>query len=408
MLGLRPIVPCPRALLFAFKVSNFPLVVWHGINGYVIFSILTVEGIRQVFLSINTPISGEKHLWKAFILLSLSSLFYELGVVSLIIMCTWAYTIKKNTRLGSWFLLSLACYLAIYLGNLIFTGKYSEPTTELSPPLTTTMITSFCLATKWFISNAFFLKIQDLILSPSGRILLPEQSMSWAWPFNQNNLINYWPEMLAFFIGLMALVFGKTEKQNTRQPAIFLFLLSLAMIAIIFIGRWQSRELSSFLETCYNLYTFHVLFLAGMFFLIDIGHLSPGLPGNPSYIAPNNPNNSHQRTIITTLFILSALTFVLNAASLRKLSTQARIFYIDRGPFVQHLESFIQSHRKESDFSFSVNTNCYWNLFATLAPSKPNEAPRQITIAGIMAPDTYRSSGEKYQLSCSPTQMPGN
>ncbi len=376
-------------LLAGLFVLNFSvwylgqeMVIWHHLSGYLFFTVLFL----QVFYHfVNYVYSGQqrgKELGWMLFYLTLGCFFYEFGVLCCIVFSSVLYfhrlfmlsresKSKIRKKINSPWILSVPVVLYIgwsladYLGRLGFKVLEMGGGTDRG-----SILPGISLIAKALWEGLLFPYFTTIVPNSNLRaeLFLPHhilgyQLSSWQQVYllytaNSNDicaLVNF----LYLFLGFLAVVYSLylivinkikkrdlpvliTENLRGKHVAFILgvtLLFFILYLGIMIYGRFLPRG-ELYIRT--SLYNFYFLAL----FLTIIGFLAFTLFSWHIRIKPLFLNFLIGMTLILSIFLNGYLTHGYNKMQ--------RYLYDPLRNCIINLDSFVQAHRKEKDFSFTI------------------------------------------------------
>lgn len=210
------------------------MVIWHHMNGYMVFLVCFLETLYRLVRYLEDPMKGRRHFSIAVFSASLGCFFYEFGFISsfLFFLFLWFYKNvsqplpdepglkQKSLPSPAWLLLPALIYLSVYTIDFwlspfpLKTFVNNIRLGELGYTALCTVVISVCF---------IFLPVFINIVNFDGRIGLASVYWKDIWnnyqpdsPLHNLNLILVWLIILSVFSLVCIFVFLKIKKQDLR------------------------------------------------------------------------------------------------------------------------------------------------------------------------------------------------
>ena len=370
------------ALFFSVLYVGADLVTWHHMHGYLLFIIFVLAAMFNYVRYIQSAQREQKKLWLMALFLFFACFTNEFGlilsvIIPVILMVHRKYVLnapllnwKKNTGGTSLFnnplllLFSPACYLYISLIDyaLRFTGgnmarqsigfSFSIDFVKFLYQYIVVFLASFILP----FSPGIFM------IFPEGKnyaVFWPDLNLKLLEPYNKiilaSNGLLFAVILTALAIVVYGVIRGKKastkalEMKRTREfqtPVFAMFLSLVALMGYIFVFVFFRTSQSSLAYLLRNLYHFYIMTL---FVVIAAGCL---------WAVINILPNEKKKLFNKLMMIIICSGILLNGLKLYSLNKFGREIFTPWGSYIMRLESFVNAHKKENDFSFySITRN---------------------------------------------------
>ncbi len=348
------------AAFFAFQFSNLEAVIWHHINGYILFAVFILAALDHFVKWTRDKVITDKVI-PMNIFLTLACLTYEGGVWY----CLCFAFVMRCRQL----LLPVGIYTVLNLANIVCHPDMVSSVFLGKGVAGAHFWQSWFLTIQWFLCAGLFLRSEDIIFAP--RLGLRPDFIMPPGGLNGGSLL------VVVLSAAVGFVFWQRRHQLKEylQLQTLLILMLAGYVMIIVCGRVMSRGVHDGLgNTLYYLYNFWILAVVAVYALAQ----------------------SFKRGKALLLAGMIVLT-VFNAQNIYRMNTfMARAFVPERG-FVVYLRDFIRSHRTEKDFSFTVAQHCPGHYYQMI-PSRDGRGLKKFTFAQLLYPQYYKEIDAKYVI----------
>ncbi len=343
---LRLLLQVSRGIVAPFFVFFFStlhviqeMVIWHHINGYILFMLFILIALYHTYVHIK---EGQSKIWRLMVIMGsllLACFTFEAGIfyTFLFLIFLLASRDKKSSIRLDWkWTLVLFIPIALYIaGNAVdaaFRGFGSQQSKYgiifQSFNLGKAIFYLIIVPLFWFCCG-LFPSVLKLTYGPRFRIDL---ILNW------NSIlvvINFVANAILFLAFVKGLSFDVLKKQ--WKFIVFVFMMFFCFVNIIVFGRFLERGLRYALSNTYYFYIAWLFFLIIIYSLIDINKLLKSWSGNRKWV----------------LIIALATLAYLNGNNTYSLNRDFAESLIDRRLFIEQLNNFVASNHSKPDFSFA-------------------------------------------------------
>ncbi|MBP0015938.1 MAG: hypothetical protein J7647_00080 [Cyanobacteria bacterium SBLK] len=386
-------------LLFGVQYISMEMVVWHHINGYLIFTCFLLAGI----LFLKYYISNQNYIFLSlsFLLILLSAFTYELGSIAGLLIAIYLFSLRwdKSIKLNWLNGLPFLAIPLVYTGLSLFDLHYRQYTaipfpnfmegslvdTEIGLNLNNTQTTFINFLFKPLIYTIIYVTIWAsggvipslYELKAGGRMRLAPQLPTFS-------LISIGLIIITVFLIIILL---KTRLFNIqkfkKELAYFLLLVGLLIsyTEIIIYGRTLAKGWQNILaNNLYYAYFFNILLFLSLYHFLTWC---------------TSPHFLHKsRQTLFQLFLVFLMTFNILTNSAYVYAMNIKMIDFSR-PILVLLErslKTIQAHSHEPDFSFKVEDRCEENTVLKWLNS--------YTLVEAVFPKFYSEENYKYIVPC--------
>lgn len=334
--ALRPSVfAAGGALLFVVLTPPLALVVWHHLGGYLLASVFLLIALRAfVQLTLQSDRRGDRAATAiqaaAF---TAAGLFYEAMVgmalvAGVIVLCVqWQRGARPTLRRVLALFAPVLVFALFYVFHMLRVERlsYVEGVAGVFDPSNLLRAAPASLRALWHWTQTSALPATlEFRIRPFDRIGMSQQLL-WRSPLHIVNVA-------LLLSALICLARSISLAHLRRSLPILLLLACSAMVyaAVICIGRLED-EVSAI---PYYLYIFCVLLVVFFYALVDFDRL-------------------HGKTVLAAGVITLAL-FILHSSRTLKVTREIRAANQDASRYLDRLARFVDLHKHEPDFTFSV------------------------------------------------------
>ncbi len=375
------------AAFFGLFFINIELVTWHHLNSYLIFVVLILVSLNQVYRILVDRAPLFPRFWYMIAALAPACFIYEAANLYSVLIAVFLWFYRRDARrYVGWILLPVAIYTATSLINLfIFHPCINGFSRAFNWNDILVCSTDLAKTMAWWIYVGFFRDQYLFILEFATRTHMPLddvlafKKLSWFMPS-----VVLTASGIALYGVILLLTVNRAFLRN-RGP--FLGLMAgmiFIYCLVIVIGREQTGVLKNVLG--FGLYYMYI-FWAWLFILI---------------YACIDFNKSNQRILYRSMKIISAtvlvMLIILNAQMLHMANNMRAKDSMNSIRLVGTLEALIQQKGKEKDFSFFVNEKYPGNF---IYPDATNrfDGKRRYSFVELLYPSYSRSSAQaKYRF----------
>ncbi len=372
---------------FALLFVNMEMVIWHHINGYLIFIASLLAVLWRFYNILDRKFSGPKHYIIMGLWLLLGAFTHELGVVVPIILAMVLWLARPQER--RWAVLLLVVPIIYAAASVL--NAYLNPFTNThigiySPrSLSKTIKDCFDALHFWFYAGIFPFELNWAI---AARTMIAPEEHVLIKPLH----VFFLPT--TFGIGVIVtylLCLYRNERGALITPRTILaavcFLIAAAFAVIISVGRgeqwgmWNVVRINSYYE-----YIFWTCCVVGLFACIDwkVSSLAKWM----------------------FAFCLSGL-MIFNALRLYELNDKAAVYNNDVTVLINTIRLLIKEHGTEPDFSIYVDPGYPGNNLSREALRRDDPKDKQYGYTEVLFWQYFDRTHPKYRFIAVPPQGNG-
>ncbi len=376
---------------FLLMLSNLPMVVWHNISAYLLFSALILEAVRSL-VQYEPRKNDQRLLWSCAGVLLTASFLFEAGIVFTLSCCLFAAFTFRPRRLALIFILPVILYF--FFNFMDFFYHHAVMTPEggriAGQVLSLKTLMNAMITCKWFITSGLFLRASDII--PVERIVISYTALDPRWPF-----MAFTPHLgrgiaaIVMIGGLAVWSYGSLPRKQ-REIVGLLAIMIAGLTVFICFGRVNTRGIvTGLFFNSYYVYFFWVLALPAVYSLLSFDRIR------------ERPDAGLIRAAL--YFLCGAFIFI-NVLSIRNANRMIARVDQPRKVLLDAATAFISRHHKEADLSFVVPHTCSGNYAGGWLHKQGDPVWRRYTLLEVLYPQYYQARGAKYRLPCSVKEWP--
>ncbi len=327
---------------FSVLFSNMEGVIWHHINGYLIFAALILLAFERLYRYASRPGKEMRYLLQSVAVFTVAAFIHELGFIFTALMTLFVlWTSPRGLRRRAW-LLFVPVLAYVILSSADFFLKhiqYTEGGNIYHAFNLGKTLEHVAQTFKWFVTAGFFLLPSDI--EPISRMRVQESVFGLGWPGVTGTRVEGWVTvgvLIAAFVG--ASMPRGPKVALPRKFALLMLLLAMVYPAVFTVGRVDTRGMYILQISLYYLYNFWVLMVVGAYaFIAGSGLVMHGWV----------------KGVALTVGILVCATFIgRNAIDLRRMNSNIAKDHTACRVLLENLDRFVQAHKKEPGFSFYI------------------------------------------------------
>ena len=353
------------ALNFSVQFISQEMIIWHHINAYMIFSVLFLEAFYQLIGYIKDPDKGRNKLWLVAFYLTLACLVFEFGIICSIVFAAVIFYLlmKERTRTKS-ILENIRPVLIVLLPSIIYTLinvlNYMNNTGSRSIGRDFGIF-NFARTAQHFINIVWIYFRSNLLvfftdLDPLGRVTMTP--MTWSSVkkgFVTNHLLSAVNVIYVLLIVIIlvrlssemlkAVKKSYVEKIKYDKPLGVSLAVSVSLAVLYLFLLTAARPSTTGAEYAYITNALYHFYQVSLFASIALYLFFVSLYDN---ILKKN------KGLFLTIILALCISIFLNGYKSYVFNSIMKDNDHSWGKFIISLNSFVQGHKQEEDFSFDV------------------------------------------------------
>jgi|GEM_PF-2357739 hypothetical protein len=371
-------------VFFAVLFTNMEAVIWHGITPYVFFAGFILLAMDQLDVFICSQGRNRRAVWACAAWLLAAVLIYEAGIIY--ILCFTGYTclMLRGTGRVRWSLAVLApliVYTGWSAGHWFLAGIHPDAETGqmLSQAFSLKTVRNYLMVLKWFVAGAFFFQPQDI--TRITRLIADPVIFTWPWPFNDWLAVRWFGMAGVAALGVsIGMGTRFIADKVTRGRVLLLCTMLLGYIAMLTIGRTNTREDGTGVEcSYYYFYNFWVLLSVLLY-----------LPLREFFA---------RQVVLRWIAAFALVIFAgSNAWSVYRMTASIAVSCRDVRIAGIRLDKFVAQHRNEKDFTFYMAPGEPGNYFVIWLSKKNDPPGKRYSLIEALYPKYFNATNPKYRI----------
>lgn len=374
---------------FSLLLVNVTMVNWANVHGYMLFGAIMLLVLKELFLLNEEGGDNSARIKRSALWMSIGVFLYETGIFFAFLMFLYLLVVVKGKRIKKWawlMMIPVVLYSVLSLGDLYFIHPITrgEPGNIIGQIFNLATVSNSIRVFKWLVCCGIFLNPSDM--GEVFRTVIFPYTYSWHWPLDKLSP-TFFRGTLGIVICGIILTIGLHKEMLSKRKLFMLLLVGCIMsyILVIVSGRLNSRGVEAGL--CFNAYYFYLFWLL----------LIPFLYSAVDFFRCRTWPSWGALKFITVVLVV-AISFN-NLMGLRNVNETIAKSHSQRRAFLVYIDKFVEQHKNEPDFSFSIDTFCPGN-YPEFLPKEINPKWKKYTYADFYYPKYSRRVGAKYSVPC--------
>lgn len=380
------------AAFFALMLTNVPMVNWEHINAYMLFCLLVLLSLKELFFYIESEGQEKRRGVVAAAFLVCAAFIFEAGALFSLVLALSFFIGSFRKTAWRWaaglFMIPFVLYLFASALDLVFSHRSLslEAGKMVQAVISFQTILYYVQTVKWFMMAGLFARVADT--SETVRTVLLPSTFSWQWPFNTWT-VDMVGGLALLGMGATALMSSLSRAFLKKRGAMLLCISGLltSYVLLLVIGRVNTRGADvGLLFNTYYFYIFWMLFIILLFAGIDWDKLAA--------------------TVVFRILrwpgvILLTGIILMNAFSIRHIN--ARVAFDSRAVrgLIEKVSAFVLIHKVEPDFSFYMAPgSCPGDEIGQWFQNRGLPVGSHYTLPQVLYPKYFREQHPKYIISC--------